>query len=313
MPPPATATVVWLGSASGDVRVVGGKAASLDRLARLGFRIPPGFCLTTAAFDVQLEAIERAREVLAALPDEAARCRITEAMERAPIEPRLAAELDDAVARLVRELEGLGIANPLFAVRSSGIGEDGSAASYAGLHETELGVRPEGVAGAVRRCWASLWSAPAVAYRQRKGLTLDGGGMAVVVQSLVPADASAVVFTRNPVTHTDDLVITAVRGLGEAMVAGTTTPETIVLDRATRDVIDYTPGVAGSRLVADANGGIVDLHDGADGPALDGDVLDELASLALGVERGFGAPVDIEAAIAGSQWFLLQARPITTS
>ena len=244
VPPPATATVVWLGSAHGGVGVVGGKAASLDRLARLGFRIPPGFCLTTAAFDVQLEAIERAREVLAALPDEAARCRITEAMERAPIEPGLAAELDEAVAQLVGELGGLGIANPLFAVRSSGIGEDGSAASYAGLHETELGVRPEGVADAVRRCWASLWSGPAVAYRQRKSLTLDGGGMAVVVQSLVPADASAVVFTRNPVTHTDDLVITAVRGLGEAMVAGTTTPETIVLDRATREVIDYTPGIA---------------------------------------------------------------------
>ena len=313
MPPPATATVVWLGSSDDGVDVVGGKAASLDRLARLGFRIPPGFCLTTAAFDVQLEAIERAREVLAALPDEAARRRITEAMERAPIEPGLAAELDEAVLRLIRELEGLGVTNPLFAVRSSGIGEDGSAASYAGLHETELGVRPEGIAGAVRRCWASLWSAPAVAYRLRKGLTLDGGGMAVVVQSLVPADASAVVFTRNPVTHTDDLVITAVRGLGEAMVAGTTTPETIVLDRATREVLDYSPGVAGSRLVADANGGIVDVPDGTDGPALDGDVLDELASLALGVERGFGAAVDIEAAITGGQWFLLQARPITTS
>ena len=313
MPSVARGSIEWLGAADGDVTLVGGKAASLDKLARLGFRIPPGFCLTTAAFDVQLEAIERARDVLAALPDEAARRRITQAMERAPIEPGLAAEIDEAVARLVRELHDLGIAKTLFAVRSSGIGEDGSAASYAGLHETELGVRPDGIADAVRRCWASLWSAPAIAYRLRKGLTLDGGGMAVVVQSLVPADASAVVFTRNPVTHTDDLVITAVRGLGEGMVAGTTTPDTIVLDRATRDVIDYTPGAGGSRLVAGADGGVVDVPDGTDGPALDGDVLDELASLALGVERGFGAPVDIEAAIAGSQWFLLQARPITTS
>ncbi len=313
MPPPRTETVVWLGSADRDVAVVGGKASSLDRLARLGFRIPPGFCLTTAAFDVQLEAIERSREVLAALPDEAARCRITEAMERAPIEPGLAADLDAAVERLVNELRDLGVPNPLFAVRSSGIGEDGSAASYAGLHETELGVRPDGIAGAVRRCWASLWSAPAVAYRQRKGLTLDGGGMAVVVQSLVPADASAVVFTRNPVTQTDDLVITAVRGLGESMVAGTVTPDTIVLDRRSLDVIDFTAGHRAERLVADASGGVVEVPDEGVGPALGGGLLDDLASLALAVERGFGASVDIEAAAAAGQWFLLQARPITTS
>lgn len=308
--PPAG--IEWLGATEGDLRVVGGKAASLDRLARLGFRIPPGFCVTTAAFHAQLAAIPGGPEALAALPDEEARVRLTGAFETTPVDAGLRASLDAAIVRLVDELVGLGVAEPLFAVRSSGIGEDGTAASYAGLHETELGVQPGGIESAVRRCWASLWSAPALAYRVRRGLPLDGGGMAVVVQSLVPADASAVVFTRHPVTRTDDIVITAVRGLGESMVAGTVTPDTLVLDRRTLEVVDYAPGDRGSRLVASDGGGVVEVADPAAGAALDGTLLADLADLALRVEGGFGAPVDIEAAAAGGRWFLLQARPITT-
>jgi pyruvate,water dikinase len=309
--PPAG--IEWLGATEGDLRVVGGKAASLDRLARLGFRIPPGFCVTTAAFHAQLAAIPGGLEAVAALPDESARVRLTSAFESTAIDPGLRASLDAAIARLVDELVELGVGAPLFAVRSSGIGEDGTAASYAGLHETELGVAPAGIEAAVRRCWASLWSPSALAYRVRRELPLDGGGMAVVVQSLVAADASAVVFTRHPVTRTDDIVITAVRGLGESMVAGTVTPDTLVLDRRTLELVDFAPGDRGSRLVASDGGGVVEVPDPAADAALDGALLGDLAELALRVEGGFGVPVDIEAAAAGGRWFLLQARPITTS
>lgn len=274
---------------------MGGKGASLDRLARLGFRIPPGFCLTTDAFAAQLAAIPDAAEAMAALPDESARARLTRAVEDWALDPTVRAELDDALARLIAELTDSGIAEPAFAVRSSGIAEDGSAASHAGLHETELGVRRDGIEASVRRCWASLWSAPAIAYRQRKGLALDGGGMAVVVQVLVPADAAAVVFTRHPVTGTDDLVITAVRGLGDAMVSGTVTPDTYVIERATLATLDYSPGEGSARAAA-----------------IDAPAVQALAELSLAVERGFGAPVDIEAAMANATWYLLQARPITT-
>jgi len=156
-------------------------------------------------------------------------------------------------------------------------------------------VAPDDVDAAVRRCWASLWSAPAMAYRARRGLPLDGGAMGIVVQVLVPADAAIVAFTRHPVTgRADQLVITAVRGLGDAMVSGTVTPDTFVVDRDSRAVIDFSPG------------------ESADGPAIGGPVLDELIDLILRVEAGFGAPVDIEAAVSGGTWYLLQARPITT-
>lgn len=288
--------IAWLGAVEGDVRLVGGKAASLDRLARLGFEIPPGFCLTTVAFERHLETLDGAAAALAALPDEAARRALTSAFETAPIAASVGDALEHAIDELVRRLAGAGIEAPRFAVRSSGLGEDSSAASFAGLHETELGVEPAGVAAAVRRCWASLWSAPAIAYRQRRGLALDGGGMAVVVQALVPADAAAVVFTRHPVTgRSDQIVVTSVRGLGDAMVSGTVTPDTFVLERPSLATADYTPGDGGpaARSIDEAE-------------------LAALAGLAVSVETGFGAPVDIEAAMAAGRWYLLQARPITT-
>lgn len=297
MPRPESPMIAWLGVVQGDVASVGGKAASLDRLVRLGFRIPPGFCLTTAAFDAQLASVPGAVTDLDRLGDEDVRLRLIQSFETAPIVEAVAGPLDAAITQLAAELQAMG-GPARFAVRSSGIGEDSSAASFAGLHETELDVSPDGVADAVRRCWASLWSAPAVAYRQRQGLALDGGGMAIVVQALVPASSAAVVFTRHPVTgRTDQLVITSVRGLGDAMVSGTVTPDTWVVDRSSLASIEYTPG---------------DGRDMRSGPAIADEELRELAGLALEVERGFGGPVDIEAAAAGGQWFLLQARPITT-
>ncbi len=299
MPRPEQPIIAWLGAVEGDAALVGGKGASLDRLARLGFRIPPGFCLTTQAFETQVPSIAGVQALLVALPGEAARARLTEAFASAVMNPRIAAALGAAVVELVRRLEIIGATPGRFAVRSSGIGEDSSSASFAGLHETELGVAPDGVADAVRRCWASLWSSPAIVYRQRRGLALDGGAMAVIVQALVPADAAAVVFTRHPVTgRTDQLVVTAVRGLGDAMVSGTVTPDTWVVDRATGATVDYTPG---------------DRAGGQAGAALEAPLLDDLMRLALSVEQGFGAPVDIEAAASAGAWYLLQARPITTA
>jgi len=288
--------VEWLGSAEGDVRTLGGKAASLDRLARLGFRTPAGFCLTTSAFRQQLGALPEAGVSISGLPDEAARQALVTAVETTPLPSEVSEGLDVALRRLIAEATVPGDGPPTFAVRSSGVGEDSANASFAGLHETELGVSPGDVPAAIRRCWASLWSAPAIAYRAHRGLPLDGGAMAVVVQALVPAEAAAVAFSRHPVTGREDqLVITAVRGFGDAMVAGTVTPDTIVVDRATLGILEWA------------------LADRTAGPALSDGLLRELVALVLGVEQRFGAPVDIEAAVGGGDWFLLQARPITTS
>ena len=295
--PSAPRLVEWLGRAEGNPEDLGGKAASLDRLGRMGFRIPPGFCLTTDAFHAQLAAMPEARAILARLVesgDVAVGDALAAAITGATLAPAIEAALGPALEALDATAQELTGAPARLAVRSSAIGEDGFAASYAGLHETELDRTVDDAPGAIRRCWASLWSRPALAYRARRNLPLDGAAMAVVVQQLVPADAAAVAFTRHPVTgRTDQVVITAVRGLGDAMVSGTITPDTYVIARDGRAIAEFTPG------------------DDIERP-LDPSALAALVDLVLDVEAGYGAPVDVEAAMRGGTWFLLQARPITT-
>lgn len=285
--------IAWLGAAA-DPAALGGKGASLDRLVRLGFPVPPGFCLTLEAFRAQRS------QVLAAIAprspvDDTGVPHWAAGLASAPLAEVVAGPLRSALDRLVDELASRGLGAPRFAVRSSALGEDGADASYAGLHETELDLGAEEVPGAVVRCWASLWSPAALAYRQRRGIAADAAEMAVVVQALVPADAAAVVFTRHPVTGRDDqVVITAVRGLGDAMVAGTVTPDTYVVDKASRVTLE------------------LDRGEDPLGPSLDPARLDGLVKMALAVESRFGAAVDIEAAFGAGAWYLLQARPITT-
>ncbi|MCI0344470.1 MAG: PEP/pyruvate-binding domain-containing protein [Chloroflexi bacterium] len=293
MPASTSPYVEWLGRAEGGVAALGGKGASLDRLIRLGFRVPPGFCLTTTAFDTQVDGLPGARSAIQRLPDEASREWLEAALREVPLQSEVVQSLAAALLEISASPGDAG--GSTFAVRSSGVGEDGADASYAGLHETELGVVPEDVAGAVRRCWASQWSAPALFYRRRRGFAPGGGAMAVVVQRLVPASAAAVAFTRHPVTGREDqIVITAVRGLGDAMVSGTVTPDTIVVDRVSLSVVEHT------------------VADQAAGPALHEAQIRDLAEQALRIEAAYGAAVDVEAAIGDDAWFLLQARPITT-
>src|SRR5262249_54854623 len=159
--------LVWLGEANATaVGLVGAKAANLGRLAS-AFRVPPGFCLTAAAMDKGVDAVRP--------------------------------EVVEAYARLA---EQSGEASPAVAVRSSAIGEDGAAASFAGQHETYLNVRgAESVVQSIARCWRSLHAPRALEYRRQHGLRVDDARLAVLVQRLVRAEAAAVIFTANPVTQ----------------------------------------------------------------------------------------------------------------
>jgi pyruvate,water dikinase len=297
-PEPASSAplIEWLGRATSSAEALGGKAASLDRLGRFGFRIPPGFCLTTRAFRTQLASMPEAGPILAQLVaggDVRLGAEMAAALVAAPLAPAIRDGLADALEAIDAAAREGGQPARL-AVRSSAIGEDGFAASYAGLHETELDRSIDEVPDAVQRCWASLWSARALAYRARRSLPLDQAAMAVVVQQLVPADAAVVAFTRHPVTGRDDqVVLTACRGLGDAMVSGTVTPDTFVIDKATHSISEFMAG------------------DDLERP-LDQASLAAIVDLVLEVEGRYGAAVDVEAAMRAGEWYLLQARPITT-
>lgn len=297
-------------AARAELRVVGGKALNLGKLLAAGFPVPHGFCLTTAAYERAVPAglAELASQLDAAAagpaPDQPAR------HERAPDEPaRQARELiaaspvpPEVEAALRKAYAGLGDVpdeEPAVAVRSSATAEDLPFASFAGQQDTYLGVvGADAMIDAVRRCWASLWSERAVAYRSANGVSHRDVGLAVVVQRQVDAATAGVLFTANPVTGTrTETVIDASPGAGQAVVSGTVNPDHFVLDTATAWVLHRTAGGP---------------HRGRP-PSLSDAQLSELTSLGDRVQRLFGSPQDAEWVIdpAGSIW-LTQSRPITT-
>lgn len=258
----------------GDIRVAGGKGASLAAMTVAGFAVPPGFVLPAYALAERVDA-EQLRRLTRAQDWRSAQGLVRTA--EAPL---------DEIAKAYERL-GAG----LVAVRSSACAEDSEAASFAGQQETYLDVQgAEEVAARVIDCWASFFSERALFYRARKG-SVDDLAMAVVVQRMVEAETSGVVFTVDPVQRRRDrMVVEAVSGLGEQVVSGAVTPEHYVLDRE--------GAIRHERL---RNGGVL-------GP----EELRRLAELGRALEERFGRPQDIEWAIAGGEIYLLQSRPVTT-
>jgi rifampicin phosphotransferase len=283
--------------------VLGGKAASLERIRSLGLPTPPGFCLTTAAHRLYLGEnglCEEVETLQRELPTAASRTRIERLMFAAPIPARLREEIGCAIASL--DCEG---GTLRLAVRSSAVAEDGAGDSFAGQHETLLGVAPEAIEDAVRRCWASLWSERAVAYRSERGIAFNGDLMGVLVQPLLAPLASAVAFTRNPLSaDPDEAAVCAVAGLGEPLVSGSADACTIIVDRPTLETISIE--AAGEAPGPGAADGGIEIATPIDVAAA-GALVDQ----ALCIERAMATPVDVEAALLEEGWRFLQARPIT--
>ncbi|MDR7185743.1 pyruvate,water dikinase [Microbacterium trichothecenolyticum] len=285
-PAPHGSFVVDLAQLSADdLATVGGKAANLGELIRAGFDVPPGFCVTTEAY----RAAVRGSAVESGTITDAAAART--AVLEAPFPYEVARAVRDAYDRLE---PGAGAV----AVRSSATAEDLPGASFAGQQDTYLNVAGvDDVLDAVHRCWASLWTDRAVAYRTAQGIGGAGVALAVVVQRMVDADFAGVLFTADPVTgRRRQAVLDAARGLGEAVVSGSVDPDHFVIDTATGRILDRRPGGE-----ADQPASVTDAQ------------VRALAALGDRVERAFGSPQDIEWAIDGDEHaWLTQSRPVTT-
>ena len=297
--------------------VVGGKGASLARLVRAGLPVPGGFCVTTSAYRAFVDDNALQPGILEALlsvdPDRPA----TLEAASAGIGVRFAAGLIPAgVAAAIREAYAtLPGEDPAVGVRSSATAEDLPDLSFAGQHETYLNMTgAEAVLDAVQRCWASLWTARAIAYRMRHGIEPAKIRMAVVVQELIPAESAGILFTANPLDGSRDrIVIEAAWGLGEAVVSGRVTPDTVIVDRASRRILSRETA-AKTVMTVPAGDGIQDRP--VTGPRQNQPVLDdataaELARYGAVIEEHYGLPVDVEWAITGGEIAILQARPVT--
>jgi rifampicin phosphotransferase len=263
----------------GDADAVGGKGLSLGRLAGAGLPVPPGFCVTTAAY----------RRLRGQPPE---------------LGPDFLRQFHEAYERL-----GGG---PV-AVRSSATAEDGAVTSFAGQQETFLGVCGEdAVCDAVARCWASLDTERAVAYRRRQGVSEAGLAMAVVVQRMVHAEVAGVLFTRDPLdAEGRRMLVEAAWGLGEGVVSGRVAPDRYHLDRATGQVLERHVGMKAVEVTAEGEREVPAERQHL--PCLDDARLAELAELGRRVEALYGEARDVEWASAEGRFWLLQARPITTA
>jgi pyruvate,water dikinase len=303
--------------AAPDLPRVGGKGANLGEMARAGFPVPPGFCVTTEAFRRFMAGVPGSDDLYKSLDslahDDVEGVRrigedVRRVLQAAPIPPAIA----DAVGA---ELARMGAEHP-YAVRSSATAEDLPSASFAGQHDTYLNVRGEAdLIDRVRACWASLFTDRAILYRAKNGFLHRSVELSVVVQRMIFPDVAGILFTADPVTGSRRVVsIDASYGLGEALVSGLVSADLYKIDKKTGAVevrvadkaIALRPAPGGGTVREDIP------EEKRKVRVLRDDQARALADLGARVEAHYGSPQDIEWGMVGNEIVLLQTRPITS-
>jgi pyruvate,water dikinase len=314
------AYVLPLAHPDATLESVGGKGVSLVALLNAGLPVPGGFHVTTEAYrrfvaenGIQPRISATLQEMDPSNPTsiETASNQITSYFEQG----NMPVEITQVIAAAYSDLKGIPVA-----VRSSATAEDLPEASFAGQQETYLNIQgTHAVLEAVKKCWASLWTARAIAYRFKHKIDQDSVALAVVVQELIFADAAGIMFTANPINgKRDELFINAAWGLGEAIVSGAVTPDTIIVKKENRRII-HRQTAAKAVMTIPTDGGT------QESPVPDTKKMNavltnaqarELALLGLKIESLYGMPMDVEwtltqSASTGGGFAIVQARPIT--
>jgi rifampicin phosphotransferase len=299
--------------------ISGGKGAHLSSMAAAGFPVPGGFVVTVEAFEsavtgllgTQIDALLEGVDFSHADNVEAVSAKVRALVEAVEIPADLADDIRVAYGKF-------GDGTPV-AVRSSGTAEDMAEASFAGQHDTYLDIHgAEAVLDAIRRCWASMYTGRAVAYRHEKSVDGTRARLAVVVQEMVAAEVSGVMFTANPFSSaTDEIVVNASWGLGEGVVSGILTPDQFTLDFGTLELLDTVVGAKEVRVIRNpetGQGTITEHNADQDRGAttLTAAHLAELGAIGRRIQSHFGElPQDIEWAWADGQFYILQSRNVT--
>ena len=304
-----------------DIPIAGGKAANLGELTAAGFNVPPGFVLTTAAYDYFMEQnglmkkVEKALKKIVVSDDRSlqdASAKIRSAFE----EVQMPGDLKDEILKAYKGLFKNRQDSRLVAVRSSATAEDLPTASFAGQQDTFLNVsNPEDLLDKVRKCWSSLFTPRAIAYRSSKGFDQKKIKLAVVVQRMVSSKVSGIMFTVDPNSELPHIIIEAGYGLGEAMVGGKVTPDTYVVDKFHRKIINKRIARQTWRLVRGKGGDSVreDVDsDLANKQKITDEEILALADIGNQIELHYDKPMDIEWCIEDGETFVVQARPVTT-
>ncbi len=299
-----------------DVAIAGGKGASLGEMTQAGFPVPPGFVVLADAFEHFLdEAGLRSKITVLLGTVDPKNMHALEAAARSIRAMLLAATMPPDVAKEILH-SFAGLKARYVAVRSSATAEDGQAAAWAGQLESYLNTTQSSLLGNVKKCWASLFTPRAIYYRYEQKLTRKHVAVAVVVQTMVASEVSGIAFSVHPVTHdSNQLVIEAGFGLGEAIVSGKITPDTFVVQKKPRQILEKNIAVKDRMFVRSKNGRnvweVLPKTKGSRAALRDAGIL-LLAELTLKIEKHYGFPVDIEWAYKRGRWMIVQSRPVTT-
>lgn len=321
-------TIAWfreLGKAS--IPVAGGKGANLGEMFKAGFPVPPGFVVTAQAYFEFISNAGIAGEIVRKIDaidventeqlQETSKG-IRELIVEAPMDKKLKDDIRKSYLAL-EERKLLHLTTPqecFVAVRSSATAEDLPEASFAGQQETFLNIRGANeVVDAVKKCWASLFTARAVYYRKKQGFSTDKVGIAVVVQKMVNSEASGIMFTAEPSTgDLSKIMIEAVYGLGEAIVSGSITPDTYTVSKEGLKIEDkkiVKQEWLLKRAMQGSSKDVVSLDLQAEQKITDNEIQ-ELARLGRMSETHYGKPQDMEFAIEKGKIYIVQTRPVTT-
>lgn len=305
-----------------DIRIAGGKGANLGELTQAGIPVPPGFVVTAQAYEKFMDEAGINDKVMSILEEidindtkalQAASKEIKELIIEAPIPEDLVLFIREYYNELCQRV---GEDDVDVAIRSSATAEDLPEASFAGQQDTFLHVSGDDeVIEYIRKCWASLFEARAIFYREENNFEHSKVFIAVVVQKMAHADKAGVMFTVNPSTGEEIALIEGSWGLGEAVVSGDVTPDNYQVDKKANEIINVTISDKKIMYTNDDKGTSIKVdvpEDLRNKRVLSDEELIELTEMGKRVQAHYGEPMDTEWAFENDSLFLLQARPITT-
>lgn len=314
----------------GDVGIVGGKGANLGELTSFGLPVPPGFCVTASGYTkfIKYAELDEVVKLLMEAVDVEDVDELTNASKEIQTkikEKEFDPELKEEILSAYREFsENIRLKDPEVAVRSSATAEDLPDASFAGQQDTYLHISgEEELLNHIRDCFASLWTSRAIYYREKQNYDHFDVALSVVIQKMVNSEKSGVMFTANPINNSsDEMMINASYGLGEAVVSGIVTPDEYIIDKKTKKVIEKNISEKEYMVIKNENGvgtrtvNVKDIlgEDAIKAEALSEDELNTLIERGLKVEKLYGSVQDTEWGFDKDtkEFYFLQSRPITT-
>ena len=298
-----------------DTEIAGGKGASLGEMTRVGMAVPPGFVVLASAFDRFLEETNLSADIDKIL--KGVKIEDTKSIDKASNKIRALiwkVNFPNDIAEEIKK-EFIKLQAPLVAVRSSATVEDSSTASWAGELESYLNTTEATLLDSVKKCWSSLFTPRAIFYRFENDLYNQKVSVAVVVQKMVQSEISGIAFTVHPVTENrDHMVIEAGYGLGEAIVGGMVTPDTYVISKKNKTILDKNISKQKMMIVRSPKGTkekVVPKIKQSEQKLADKKIF-ELAEICKNIEKHYKKPQDIEWALEKGKFYITQARPITT-